>query len=392
MSHVFVNTCARMQLPPTAKAVLMCMAHYANEHGECWPGIQTISEFTCFGKTAVIAGIKSLEGMGVLTAHRSASRSNIYVITPDGFTGERSGDFHYVYRITHVATGQFYIGLRSGTRAPEADDYWGSGKDCAWLQERKDECRREVLATFATRLEAAQHETALLSTAINDPDCLNRRMSTPEQALANAPRLANESTPPERSVSRTVRLPNHQGASNEPDSSASRTSMVREADPNHQDTSRHIKKQVKQRADALPCPDDVSPQTWADWLALRKAKKAPVTETVVKQARNEARKAGITFEAFLAVWCARGSQGLQADWLKPSERAGPAPGRFTQPESPPSKTLSAIQQLQGMKHGNQLDSRRNSGRPEPAALLESGSDPGSGHDRWDGDGLASGGY
>jgi len=149
---------------------------------------------------------------------------------------------------------------------------------------------------------------------------------------------------------------------------------------------------ARKRALAVARPDDVAEQTWSDWTALRKAKKAPVTETVLKQARAEARKAGMAFDAFLAVWCARGSQGLQADWLKPNERAGPAPGRFTQPASPPSKTLSAIQQLQGMKHGNQLDSRRNSGRPEPAALLESGSDPGSGHDCWDGDGLASGGY
>ena len=28
----------------------------------------------------------------------------------------------------------------------------------------------------------------------------------------------------------------------------------------------------------------------------------------------------MTLEAFLRVWIARGSQGLQADWLRPSER------------------------------------------------------------------------
>ncbi len=70
-----------------------------------------------------------------------------------------------------------------------------------------------------------------------------------------------------------------------------------------------------------PCPDGVSPQVWADWLQLRKAKRAPVTETVVDGARAEAGKAGMTLDAFLGVWCARGSQGLQADWIKPHERA-----------------------------------------------------------------------
>lgn len=71
-------------------------------------------------------------------------------------------------------------------------------------------------------------------------------------------------------------------------------------------------------------PEGVGEQVWTDWLALRKAKKAPVTDTVLSSAKDEAAKAGLTLEAFLRVWCARGSQGLQADWLRPNERAGPA--------------------------------------------------------------------
>lgn len=68
------------------------------------------------------------------------------------------------------------------------------------------------------------------------------------------------------------------------------------------------------------CPPDVSSQVWEDWLTLRRKKAAPVTATVLESARAESSKAGMSFEAFLTVWCARGSQGLQADWLKPHER------------------------------------------------------------------------
>lgn len=75
---------------------------------------------------------------------------------------------------------------------------------------------------------------------------------------------------------------------------------------------------------APECPEAVDPQVWADWLELRAKKRAPVTATVIASATLEAEKAAMTLEAFLRVWCARGSQGLQADWLKPSERAGPA--------------------------------------------------------------------
>lgn len=76
----------------------------------------------------------------------------------------------------------------------------------------------------------------------------------------------------------------------------------------------------KKKATVVACPPDVGKQEWEDWLSLRKAKKAPVTETVIKSARKEAEKAGITLNAFLTIWCARGSQGLQADWLKTNER------------------------------------------------------------------------
>lgn len=79
---------------------------------------------------------------------------------------------------------------------------------------------------------------------------------------------------------------------------------------------------ARKRAVAPSCPSEVDQQVWSDWLALRKAKKAPVTATVVRSAIAEAAKAGMTLESFLRVWCARGSQGLQADWLKPHESQG----------------------------------------------------------------------
>ena len=70
----------------------------------------------------------------------------------------------------------------------------------------------------------------------------------------------------------------------------------------------------------LACPSDVGQQIWDDWLSLRKAKRAPVTQTVVDMARAEAQKANMDLEAFLRIWCSRGSQGLEASWLKENER------------------------------------------------------------------------
>lgn len=69
-------------------------------------------------------------------------------------------------------------------------------------------------------------------------------------------------------------------------------------------------------------PAEVSEQVWKDWLELRRKKSAPVTQTVLAAATDEARKAGVTLQGFLEIWCLRGSQGLQADWLKPHEIKG----------------------------------------------------------------------
>jgi hypothetical protein len=76
----------------------------------------------------------------------------------------------------------------------------------------------------------------------------------------------------------------------------------------------------EKKATGVACPQGVVEEVWQDWLQLRKAKKAPVTQTVVNSATKEAEKAGISLNAFLTIWCARGSQGLQAEWLKPNER------------------------------------------------------------------------
>ena len=98
-----------------------------------------------------------------------------------------------------------------------------------------------------------------------------------------------------------------------------------------QDT-KHITQDTehKKKATVVACPPDVDQQIWDDWKQLRKAKKAPVTETVVNSARKEAAKANMAFSDFLSVWCARGSQGLQADWLKPDEKGLSKTGQMNQ--------------------------------------------------------------
>lgn len=75
-------------------------------------------------------------------------------------------------------------------------------------------------------------------------------------------------------------------------------------------------------------PDGVKDQTWADFLDLRKRKRAPLTETALDGIRDEAAKAGWTLETALAKCLARGWQGFEADWVKgekPANGTGSSP-------------------------------------------------------------------
>lgn len=56
------------------------------------------------------------------------------------------------------------------------------------------------------------------------------------------------------------------------------------------------------------------------WLDLRRKKRAPVSGIVLQGAVKEAALAQLSLEDFLRVWCYRGTQGLQADWIKPQDR------------------------------------------------------------------------
>ena len=83
--------------------------------------------------------------------------------------------------------------------------------------------------------------------------------------------------------------------------------------PSSSSTSSTSKK--KDSATSVACPPDVSQQIWDDWVALRKSKKAPITQTVLNGAIAEAKILGWPLEKFLAEWCSRGSQGLKAEWI-----------------------------------------------------------------------------
>ena len=83
-----------------------------------------------------------------------------------------------------------------------------------------------------------------------------------------------------------------------------------------------------------PRPDDVSESVWQDWIAHRKAIKAPFSATALAQTRTEAAKAGMALDQALSTAMASGWRGFRADYVR---KLGTKPA-----EPPRNVTLSAM--------------------------------------------------
>jgi uncharacterized protein YdaU (DUF1376 family) len=91
-----------------------------------------------------------------------------------------------------------------------------------------------------------------------------------------------------------------------------RERVVDEALPNQEPlTNNH-----KPNKNTVAPPFGVTDSVWQDWLKLRKAKKAAVTQTAIDGIQREADKAAISLETALSICCARGWTGFKAEWLQ----------------------------------------------------------------------------
>lgn len=83
--------------------------------------------------------------------------------------------FHYVYKI---AEGErYYFGVRSSKVPPEEDSYKGSGMAIICRVETTPRIKT-IIATFLSRDEAEDAESALLHEHVGKSNCLNRKRRT----------------------------------------------------------------------------------------------------------------------------------------------------------------------------------------------------------------------
>lgn len=96
-------------------------------------------------------------------------------------------------------------------------------------------------------------------------------------------------------------------------------------------------------AAAVACPSDVPAEVFADFLTIRKAKRAPLTATALAGIRREADKVGVSLEQALTVCCERGWVGFRADWYHEGNTA-PAGAR-------PARRMPAAENFDNIDYG-----------------------------------------
>ena len=69
------------------------------------------------------------------------------------------------------------------------------------------------------------------------------------------------------------------------------------------------------RAFSVERPESVPEKVWTDFLAVRKAKRAPLTATALEGIVREAEKAAMPLADVLTMCCERGWQAFRSEWL-----------------------------------------------------------------------------
>jgi hypothetical protein len=88
--------------------------------------------------------------------------------------------YHYVYQITHIETGSFYIGSRSSKVHPTLDSYMGSM--AVWKPDKSKLAKSILKMDFLTRQEAYVYEIELIELNIKNP--MNENYHIPNKGFS----------------------------------------------------------------------------------------------------------------------------------------------------------------------------------------------------------------
>ena len=182
------------------KLVLFGLADRHNsEANGAYPSTAWLVEFTSLNRKTVIAALDRLEASGFISdsgeRRGQTGQVKLYRLHLDARVGDEYREKHYVYRLTDEATGEFYVGVRSCVGDVDADNYSGSGRWPTGAAFRGNKLRKEVIATFDSRVSAETFEAKAIEEAMQEPLCKNiAKGSRKRDSFERVPILAKAPT------------------------------------------------------------------------------------------------------------------------------------------------------------------------------------------------------
>ncbi|MCW5668156.1 MAG: helix-turn-helix domain-containing protein [Hydrogenophaga sp.] len=292
MSNKIMKRCWPIQVPPTAKSVLIALADHASDDGKCWPSLETLANCTSASRRSVVDAVKQLEQCCTITADRSNGRHTVYSVHPERFVS--------------------VPGLVSARTA----------------------ARRNTSAN-AARVEPGEpvqmpHQSVTPTSADAAPVLVQMPHGSEIETSANAaPTSADAALPPVQMPHQPVQMPhsNHQEPSIEPSMNPQKGggNSFQLRDDQHSDAKpgKEPKKPAKPKFDAagMNLPDWLDREPWCMWCRDREARKKSLTADAAKlsiRSLDALRAKGFTPQEVIENAVAMSWQGL----YEPPRRSG----------------------------------------------------------------------
>jgi hypothetical protein len=275
LSNKIMKLCWPLQVPLTAKSVLISLADHASDDGRCWPSLETLAWCTCASRRAVVDAIKQLEACGIVLADRTNGRHSFYTVRPE--------NFQPIERPVSARTAARRVAVTSADAAPVQDPQ---------------------PVQMPHRLDAQTSADAASTSADAAP--------VPVQ-MPPIPVQMSHSNHQEPSIEPPV---NHQGDSDQPGFQLSGEGK----------RGRTRSKSATFDASTMELPDWLERSFWELWVRDRKARKKPITEDAAHlqlRSLNELRAEGFSPKAVIENAVNLAWQGLYRPFTpKSTPRAG----------------------------------------------------------------------
>ena len=281
MSEVF----ERSKTQGNARLVLLSLADTCSDEGVCFPSIKTIAKKANISEETTRKFLHAFEKIGLVEAEERFSP-----------VGRRTSN---TYKLNLNKVGDDEL-----------------TKDVIYLAIPKSKHRTsDGMNQFTPSPSNPVHTTRPMNQFI--PSIMNHHKEPKIEPSRESSAMASHSS---EVVTQSNLFPTNPSEAN---ASGSANAKLNSADGNGTTPPIPLAPPRTKRATQIEKPSGVSEQVWNDFIALRKAKRAPLSPTALSVIAKEAEKAAMHIEEALTECVTRGWQSFKAEWIKPKTTTKP---------------------------------------------------------------------